>query len=221
MFCKCWPAIVAGLACILAAPPAGALVVDPQGDWYSTNVATHRPDLDVRTADGTYADGVGWRVTAMMDGPIDPTQQAAYVWGFGRGSSAAVAPFPGEPNVKFDSVLSYNTHDGTASVRLFDTSVTHVLTPDLFGYSGSTVTAIIPTAFLPTVAGGFNVDDFTWNLWPRIPGGPVTNISDFAPDNAMEKFTKVPPGAIPEPGTMALLASALPLAMFGKARRKA
>ncbi|HEY3414681.1 MAG TPA: hypothetical protein VGM51_16700 [Armatimonadota bacterium] len=221
MLRKFRPAIVAGLAYCLAAPPSGAQVIDPQGDWYSPNVATHRPDLDVRTADGIYADGAGWRVTATMDGPIDPTQQAAYVWGFGRGSTAAVAPFPGEPNVKFDSVLSYNTHDGTASVRLFDTSVVNVLTPDLFGFSGSTVTAIIPSAFLPTVPGGFDDDEFTWNLWPRIPGGPATNISDFAPDNAMVKFITVPAGAIPEPGTMALLASAVPLALLGSIRRRA
>jgi hypothetical protein len=210
------------LALLAVAIPAKAgLVLDPQGDWYSAVAATHRADLDVKWADGIYADGVGWKVTAAMYGNIDPSQLGQYVWGFGRGSAAAVAPFPGEPNVKFDSVLSVNPHDGVASVRLFDTSVSKALAADQFGFTGDTLWAFIPAAYLPTVAGGVNDDNFTWNLWPRLPGGTATNISDFAPENAMEPFTTVPGSTVPEPATLALLGTALPALGLALRRRTA
>jgi hypothetical protein len=217
-----WSAgLAGGLALFtLAAHPAAA-ISDAQGDWYAPSVAAaHRADLDVKSADGVYEDGVGWHLTATMWGNIDPSQQAQYIWGFGRGSSAAVTPFPGETNVTFDSVLALNFHDGTGSVRLMDTSVTNILAAANFGFSGDTITAFVPLAFLPTVAGGFDDDDFTWNLWPRLPGGGSTNIADFAPDNAMQPFTTVPGGAIPEPGSIALLVSSLPAALLFR-RRKA
>lgn len=208
------PSIVLGFLVIASsAPLKAAPVVDPQGDWYAPSVAAaHRADLDVQSADGVYEDGVGWHVTATMYGNIDPSLPSSYVWGFGRGSIATSSPFAGEPNVKFDSVLSFSPNTNTATVRLFDSGVVNALAPADFSYSGATINAFIPEAFLPTVAGGFADDDFTWNLWPRIPGGTSTNIADFAPDNAMQPFTTVPAGAVPEPGTLGLIASALPLA---------
>ncbi|HEY3266839.1 MAG TPA: PEP-CTERM sorting domain-containing protein [Armatimonadota bacterium] len=208
------------LALLVASASSAGVVNDAQGDWYSTTPETHRADLDVKTADGLYEDNVGWHVSASMWGAIDPTQPGSYVWGFGRGSSAAVAPFAGEANVKFDAVLSYSAHDGTASVRLLDTGVTTALDPSKFGYSGDTISAFIPEELLPTVQNGFSDDAFTWNLWPRLPGGPATNIADFAPDNAMEPFTTVPAGSVPEPSSLTLLLGALPLAGIAVRRRR-
>jgi hypothetical protein len=209
-----------GLSLLLPLTAAAAPVSDAQGDWYAGSVAaSHRADLDVKSADGIYEDGVGWHLTASMWGNIDTTQAAVYVWGFGRGSSAAVTPFAGETNVTFDSVLSLDAQNGTASVRQLDTGVTNTLAAANFGFSGDTLTAFIPESYLPTVAGGFDDDDFTWNLWPRLPGGPATNIADFAPDNAMRAFTTVPAGAVPEPGSASLLLSALPIALLYRRRK--
>lgn len=208
------PSFVLGFLVIASAAPLRAMpVLHAKDAWYSGSVAAaHREDLDVQSADGIYEDGVGWHLTATMYANIDPTLPSSYVWGFGRGSTATVALFAGEPDVQFDSILALSPSAGTAAVRQLDTSVVNNLVPAQFSWSGATLNAFIPEAYLPTVAGGFSDDAFTWNLWPRIPGGPSSNIADFVPENAMQPFSTVPAGAVPEPGSLGLVVSGLPLA---------
>jgi hypothetical protein len=60
------------------------------------------------------------------------------------------------------------------------------------------MTVLLDAALLPST--GFEFVDYLWNLWPRIGFGLNNQISDFAPDNAMERVQ-----AIPEPSSILLL----------------
>jgi hypothetical protein len=74
--------------------------------------------------------------------------------------------------------------------------------------SGGTITGIVPVSIVPALAGGFALEDWTWNLWPRFifdpSGGAIFSdaaVSDFAPDARNAALTVV----VPEPGVLALL----------------
>ena len=58
-------------------------------------------------ADGLFASGSQTiTLVAKMAGPVFTGGPNYYVWGFDRGgASTGAAPFPDEPNVKFDAVL--------------------------------------------------------------------------------------------------------------------
>jgi peptidoglycan/LPS O-acetylase OafA/YrhL len=125
-----------------------------------------------------------------MAGPIVDGNTNFYVWGFNRGA-ATMAPFPDEPNVKFDSVLAVTvTPTGAASgtINLMNgatpASVPVTLTaPD-------TLSVTFPVAMLPQT-GTTPPSGYVWNLWPRngLGGAPAAQIASFIPENAMAPFS--------------------------------
>ena len=138
--------------------------------------------------------------SATFAGNVGTTPSAFFVWGVNR-AAAASAGFAaqGPTGVRFDRVI-FLRPGGVSSVQ-----VAGNLAPGSVSWSGSTLTAIIPEAMLPS-KWLCNKLDYTWNLWPR--DGAVAGfaaISDFAPNNANFTTTAGTVTAVPEPATAALM----------------
>ncbi len=195
--------ISAALALLLAAAPqaqAADGISDPAGDFLGSFTGAHAGDLDVLSATVLYdATSHLFSLSATFAGNVGTTPSAFFVWGVNRGGGTAGFAAQGLTGVRFDRVI-FLRPGGVSSVQ-----VAGNLAPGSVSWSGSTLTAIIPEAMLPS--NGFaNKLDYTWNLWPR--DGAVAGfaaISDFAPNNANFTTTAGTVTAVPEPATAALM----------------
>ncbi len=190
-------------------------ITDATNDFVPGYSGSHAGDLDV-TSLSIVLDGSDFVMTANFAGAIGTTSSAIYVLGVNRGTGTAGFAANGLPGVLFDSVVVLRPNGGTASaVTLLQpappTSTT--LDASLVTFSGSTLTARIAAALLPT--RGFDLLQYGFNLWPRDATQPAGfgQISDFAPDNSTVT------ASVPEPGTLAMLMAGL--AGFAVRRRVA
>jgi hypothetical protein len=180
---------------------SAAAVSDPPNDFLPTFAGPHNGDLDVLAANaivnGSYLD-----IAATFNGSIGQTPGAVYVFGFDRGHGTAKFSNIGEPNVVFDSTVVVSNTGGTVVNDLIGKTKTSLGNATL---SGSSLSAVIPLSDLPSE--GFRTSNYTFNLWPESgsPNAGNTEISDFAPNNAMSRVS----ATTPEPGTMSLLGMAL------------
>ncbi len=177
--------------------PAAAQVSDAVGDFLPTYTGVQNGDLDVVVANVT-ATPTEWLFSATLHGTIGTTPNSLYVWGIDRGVGtprlAAGNPSLGA-NIPFDSVVTV-TGAGVGTARDLTNGGS---TPNLsVTISGNSVLAHVPFSALPSK--GFALDQYTWNLWPRLAGGTNANISDFAPNASNARVS-----AVPEPGSAALL----------------
>ena len=76
--------------------------------------------------------------------------------------------------------------------------------------NGDTITGTVPISLLPTT--GFTSGHYGFNLWPRLAGGTVANIADFAPNNGTIN-------AIPEPAIWAMMVAGFGLVGCSVRRR--
>ena len=182
---------------------ASAQISDPANDWWtavtgSGNVAydgAHNGDMDVLNAFGLYdANMQSFTMVATMNGAIGTSANAHYIWGVNTGSGTAGFGSSGLNGVLFNKVFNITPGaGGTATVAGATAS-----------YVGSTLILVVPLASLPAGTNGFTPSNFTWNLWPRdFTAGLVQPISDFAPNNSNMGVATV--GAVPEPGSMAMM----------------
>jgi hypothetical protein len=125
-----------------------------------------------------------------MAGPIVDGNTNYYVWGFNRGAATS-APFPDEPNVKFDSVLAVTvTPSGaaTGAINLMNGATPASVPVTLI--APDTLSVTFPVTMLPqtttTLPSGY-----VWNLWPRngLGGVAAVQIASFIPENAMAPFS--------------------------------
>lgn len=189
-------AALAALMTLVAAPAAALGHLDAKGDYLAGYTGARNGDLDVLSFAASIV-GSDFLLTSTMDGAIGTTAGGIYVWGVNRGAgTAGFGVSLGLTNVLFDSVVILRP-DGTGTVNRLNGSTTAITST----ISGNTISALVPISALPS--RGFTINHYGFNLWPRLNGGPVTNIADFAPDNATVR-------AVPEPATWALL-----LAGFG------
>lgn len=191
-------ALTLALAALLSPAAASASVItDPAGDFVPTFVGPRNGDLDVLSARVTFT-GTNFLLHATLAAPVGTTPGGFYVWGFDRG--AGTPGFPTiAPGVLFDRVVVLNSN-GTGNVP-----GAGPLPPGSVVISGSEIFGVVPASFLPST--GFAPENFTWNLWPRspvVPGNPLGNLSDFAPDNSNAAVT----AAVPEPATALVLGAA-------------
>lgn len=194
---RVWTVILAAALCGMLGVAKAGPFTDPIGDFLPTYGGAMNGAFDVVSANGTF-DGVIFHLTATLAGLVSGAPAGSvplYVWGINTGTGTNNFANIGNPNVQFNLVATLNAAGVTNNSAYRG------------GISGSTIFIDIPLAALPA-STGFAPGDYLWNLWPRdtsAPAGPppigtASAIADFAPNNAMARFTQ-----IPEPGTLVLL----------------
>ena len=161
----------------------------PPGSFYALYTGDKRPALDVVAASGFYSSSQNlFVVTATMAGPVAVGAPNYYVWGFDRGG-ATNAPFPAEPNVKFNAVLvvTVNAGGSTSAVVNLIPGGPQPQVPTITT-NGAQITVTFSGNSLPTT--GSAPAAYTWNLWSRnaLGGAPGAQIASFAPENAELPF---------------------------------
>lgn len=192
-----------------AQPVMATTVSDPVGDFIPSYTGPHLADLDVISFSADLV-GANFVLSATMAGPIG-SGDGFYVIGVDRGGSPAPFTSIGETGVLFNSVVVLQ-QNSTGLVSLIP-GVTN-LSGGAVTISGSTISAIVPLALLPTT--GFAPLQYGFNIWPRstaVATG-IAAISDFAPNNATIT-------AVPEPVTWALLLFGFGGAVVAMRRRRA
>jgi hypothetical protein len=155
------------------------------GAFYRDYTGARRPSLDVIGADGTFVPSSQTiSLVAKMAGPVLDGNTNFYVWGFDRGG-ATNAPFPDEPNVKFNAVVIVTASNGTVTgaINLLDGSPVQSIPVTLV--APDTISTFFAASMLPST--GAQPAQYLWNLWPRngLGGSPAAQIAKFIPDNAM------------------------------------
>jgi hypothetical protein len=159
------------------------------GQFYRDYTGPQRPALNAIGADGSFVSSTQTiSLIARMAGPVFDGGPNYYVWGFDRGG-ATNAPFPDEPNVKFNAVVVVTADPAngttlTAVVNLLNGSPpvpvpAALLAPD-------TIQVFVPASALPAT-GAITASQYRWNLWPRngLGGSAAAQIASFIPDNAL------------------------------------
>jgi hypothetical protein len=176
-------------------------VTRPPGAFYAVFTGDKRAALDVVQATGEYTAATNtFTFSALMAGPIFSGQDNYYVWGIDRGG-ATNAPFPQEPNVKFNAVIEVEAEaeqTANASVTLIPGATTP-LDPSAVHIDGAKITVSVPASVLPST--GSAAAAYAWNLWPQTDAGnvPPSQISKFAPENALAPFLPGSQAAAPSP----------------------
>lgn len=171
------------------------VITDAVGDFIPTYSSSlpRDADLDVIAVSGAYNINTGiFTLTGQMAGNINLSAGQSYVWGFDRGQGTARLAAAGATNVPFDSIVqvAYNGTAYTASFTDFINSANSTALPtSVFAINGDTITLTLAATYLPST--GYDLTDYTYNLWPRGAGG-ATGVSDFAPDNSNLNFAAVP-----------------------------
>lgn len=202
-------ALLAAALLLTSAVPATAVSrTDPAGDYLAGYTGAKYGDLDVLDFSASIV-GSNFVLSSTMAGAVGTTAGGIYVWGVNRGAgTAGFGASLGLTNVLFDSVVILRP-DGTGTAVRIPGGPT-ALAAGSVTISGNTITGTIPIALLPST--GFSPGHYGFNLWPRLNGGPVTNIADFAPDNATIR-------AVPEPASWAMLVAGFAL-VGGTMRRR-
>jgi hypothetical protein len=166
------------------------------GQFYRDYTGPQRPAINALGADGSFSVSAQTiTLIAKMAGPVFAGGPNYYVWGFDRGTaSTRTAPFPDEPNVKFDAVLVVTADPAngttlTGSITLLTGGAPQTVTPVLL--APDTIQVTFPASLLPST--GAAPAQYTWNLWPRsgLGGTPAAQIASFIPDNAMVSLLTV------------------------------
>lgn len=212
------PILGALFAALLApglAAPALA-VTDPEGDFLATHTGPAAPDIDILTTE-VFALPGRIAFSAGLADTVGLTPGASYVFGVDRGAGVAglfTGTPPVGPGVTFDAVVVVRA-DGTGSVTAFNEAgpptVTPLASPDIV-IDGRLVAALVDIALLPS--RGFALADYRFNLWTRSGGGNV-GIADLGQEQGTFGYA----GAVPEPGSWALLLAGFGLAGHALRRR--
>ncbi len=159
------------------------------GQFYRDYTGPQRPALNAIGADGSFVSASqSISLIARMAGPVFTGGPNYFVWGIDRGG-ATNAPFPDEPNVKFNAVVVVTADPAngtalTAVVNLLNGAppqpvASALLAPDA-------IQVVVPASALPAT-GTITAAQYRWNLWPRsgLGGTPAAQIASFIPDNAL------------------------------------
>ena len=159
------------------------------GQFYRDYTGPQRPALNAIGADGSFVAASQTIVLiAKMAGPVFGGGPNFFVWGIDRGG-ATNAPFPDEPNVKFNAVVVVTADPAngtalTATVNLLNGSPPQTVAAGLL--APDTIQVVVPASALPAT-GTIAAAQYQWNLWPRngLGGTAAAQIASFIPDNAL------------------------------------
>ena len=199
-------AILSAAIALGSAPASATTVVDATNDFLASYTGPRLADLDVTSFSVSYdAGSAQFLLGATMAGTIVAGSPGIYVIGVNTGTGT-IRPFAsiGQRNVIFNQAIVINK-DGTgrlgaATLDSADISIV-----------GNSFTARIDAALLPST--GFAFDRYGFNLWPRVGFAGNSDISDFAPDNALLS-------AVPEPASWALMIGGIGVTGAGLRRRR-
>jgi hypothetical protein len=207
------------LATAMAAPPAGAVMIDPIGDFLAPYEGPANGDLDVTRVNALITGPGQVRLVGAHNAPIGTTAGAAYVWGIDRGQGTELLTVVDPPigaGVTFDAVAVL-LPDGTGFVLdLLAGTPPTPLDPGAIDIAGKTISVSLSEALLPST--GFAFSEYGYNLWPRfaplgVDPGDNTQVSDLAPDAST--FTAV----VPVPAALGLQLAGLAVLGFAASRR--
>ncbi|MDQ6924905.1 MAG: hypothetical protein M3154_01540 [Candidatus Eremiobacteraeota bacterium] len=159
------------------------------GQFYRDYTGPQRPALNAIGADGSFVAASQTIVLiAQMAGPVFAGGPNYFVWGIDRGG-ATNAPFPDEPNVKFNAVVVVTADPAngtalTAVVNLLNGAPPQSVAAALL--APDTIQVVVPASALPAT-GTITASQYRWNLWPRngVGGSAAAQIASFIPDNAL------------------------------------
>ena len=159
------------------------------GQFYRDYTGPQRPALNALGADGSFVSSSQTIVlTAKMAGPVFTGGPNYFVWGIDRGGATS-APFPDEPNVKFNAVVVVTADPAngtalTAVVNLLNGAPPQSVAAGL--PAPDTIQVVVPASALPAT-GTVAASQYQWNLWPRngLGGTAAAQIASFIPDNAL------------------------------------
>jgi hypothetical protein len=199
------------LTLVSAMPGSATAVSDPPNDFLSTFSGPHNGDLDVVAANVTL-NGSNLDFSATLNGAVGQTPGAVYVFGINRGEGTPKFGNIGEGGVIFDSTFVIKGAGGATVNDLINKTSTAITDVTL---SGLTISGVVPVSDLPSE--GFSPNDYEFNLWPEAGAANAgnTEISDFAPNNAV-----APVSTAPEPTTMSLFGMTAASAFALLRRRK-
>jgi hypothetical protein len=183
------------LTLVSALPGSATAVNDPSNDFLPSFNGPHNADLDVVAANVTL-DGSNLDFTATLNGTVGQTPGAVYVFGVNRGEGTPKFGNIGEGDVIFDSTFVIKGAGGATVNDLINKTSTPISDVML---SGVTISGVVPLSDLPSE--GLNSNQYEFNLWPEDGAANAgnTEISDFAPNNAVASVSDAP-----EPTTMSL-----------------
>jgi hypothetical protein len=156
------------------------------GLTYPLFTGTKRAALDATEATGEFSAASNTvTFSALMAGPVNSGQDNFYAFGINRGGTT-IAPFPQEPNVQFNAVVTVEQQAGggvSAFLRLVPGSTTPLPASDVT-ITGAKVAVSVPASALPSL--GRAASSYTWALWSETTlGAPPAQIQKFIPDNAL------------------------------------
>jgi hypothetical protein len=158
----------------------GTVVKTPR--FYEDYVGPRLAQLNVVSATGLLRNG-NFSFAGVVQGKINPSVRATYVFGVDRGGSLPVGPFPDRPNIRFDATIAIRIVPGQSpTVVLTDIAhktTTTVQDPSL-DISGKKLSVVIPGSLLPST--GLAPSHYRFNLWPVHGLSGSTNIASFAPE---------------------------------------
>ena len=150
-------------------------ISDPTGDFLPSYLGPQNGDMDVLHAEVTFT-GTSFIFRSTLNGTVGNTDGSLFVWGVDRGQGTARFGTL-HPDVFFDSVFVINPSGQSSVIDFVNGTNTPVISVNI---SGNMITGIVSASLLPSQ--GFDLEDYTVSLWPRIGLGDNNLISDFAPD---------------------------------------
>jgi hypothetical protein len=165
------------------------------GNFYAFFGGPQRPSVDLLQATGEFSKSTSnFTFSALMAGPVLDGNTNFYIIGLDRGN-ANNAPFQGEPNVNFNSVVAVTVPPGgspTGAITLIPGGPAGTLPAGAIQINGAKIQITVASSLFPPT-GSNSAAGYVWNIWTRVGvGGDQSQIGSFIPENAMAPFVPAP-----------------------------
>ncbi len=165
--------------------PGYALKVPQFNSFYQ---GPHVSELNVAAASARLYPNGGINLVGRLAGTLRSNKPLAFVFGVNRGGAPAEGPFPGNPNVRFDALVSVNFNPPlkppTAKVTDLKTGKSTILPQNAVTFHPDTFMIAVPLRLLPS--RGLPPSRYTVAFWAKTSlAGPTSSVASVLPVNAM------------------------------------